>query len=123
MAIVSNVGRILSLPFEAPSYYCGGSDSEVMAVTLWVFAKRTGGAPGKRRPAPRFPACRLAPCLCCVSVAAAVSADFTDRFPFIAMAVASLPARSCLIDGEAIATDANGLAVFDLIRARAILSV
>ena len=28
--------------------------------------------------------------------------DFTDRFPFIAMAVKSLPVRSCLIDGEAI---------------------
>ena len=27
-----------------------------------------------------------------------------------------LPARSCLIDGEAIVTDQNGLAVFDLIR-------
>jgi bifunctional non-homologous end joining protein LigD len=32
-------------------------------------------------------------------------------------AVAALPARSCLIDGEAIVTDRNGLAVFDLIRA------
>jgi bifunctional non-homologous end joining protein LigD len=32
------------------------------------------------------------------------------------MAVAKLPVRSCLIDGEAIATDENGLAVFDLIR-------
>jgi ATP-dependent DNA ligase len=31
-------------------------------------------------------------------------------------AVAALPARSCLIDGEAIVTDRNGLAVFDLIR-------
>jgi bifunctional non-homologous end joining protein LigD len=30
--------------------------------------------------------------------------------------VAALPARSCLIDGEAIVTDQNGLAVFDLIR-------
>ena len=42
--------------------------------------------------------------------------DFTSRFPFIAMAVAALPARSCLIDGEAIVCDQNGLAVFDLIR-------
>jgi ATP dependent DNA ligase domain len=33
-----------------------------------------------------------------------------------AAAVAALPARSCLIDGEAIVTDQNGLAVFDLIR-------
>src|SRR5215469_4347669 len=42
--------------------------------------------------------------------------DFSDRFPFIAMAVSKLPARSCLIDGEAIVCDESGLAVFDLIR-------
>jgi ATP-dependent DNA ligase len=32
------------------------------------------------------------------------------------MAVGKLPVGSCLIDGEAIVCDANGLAVFDLIR-------
>ena len=32
------------------------------------------------------------------------------------MAVGKLPVRSCLIDGEAIVCDENGLAVFDLIR-------
>ncbi|HEY7230333.1 MAG TPA: DNA ligase [Pseudolabrys sp.] len=42
--------------------------------------------------------------------------DFTYRFPFIALAVGKLPARSCLIDGEAIVCDVNGLAVFELIR-------
>ena len=42
--------------------------------------------------------------------------DFTSRFPFIATAVAELPVKSCLIDGEAIVCDENGLAVFDLIR-------
>jgi bifunctional non-homologous end joining protein LigD len=42
--------------------------------------------------------------------------DFAGRFPIAAAAVATLPARSCLIDGEAIVTDQNGLAVFDLIR-------
>jgi len=42
--------------------------------------------------------------------------DFSSRFPFIAMSVAKLPVRSCLIDGEAIVCDENGLAVFDLIR-------
>jgi ATP-dependent DNA ligase len=41
---------------------------------------------------------------------------FTSRFPFIATAVGKLPVRSCLIDGEAIVCDENGLAVFDLIR-------
>jgi len=42
--------------------------------------------------------------------------DFSSRFPFIAMAVAKLPVRSCLIDGEAIVCDESGLPVFDLIR-------
>jgi bifunctional non-homologous end joining protein LigD len=42
--------------------------------------------------------------------------DFSHRFPFIAKAVGSLPLCSCLIDGEAIVCDENGLAVFDLIR-------
>jgi bifunctional non-homologous end joining protein LigD len=42
--------------------------------------------------------------------------DFAGRFPLAAAAVAALPARSCLIDGEAIVTDQKGLAVFDLIR-------
>jgi bifunctional non-homologous end joining protein LigD len=42
--------------------------------------------------------------------------DFSYRFPFIAMAIGKLPVRSCLIDGEAIVCDENGLAVFELIR-------
>jgi ATP-dependent DNA ligase len=42
--------------------------------------------------------------------------DFTSRFPFIEMAIKLLPVRSCLIDGEAVVCDENGLAVFDLIR-------
>jgi ATP dependent DNA ligase domain len=42
--------------------------------------------------------------------------DFTKRFPLIAIAVAGLPVRSCLIDGEAIVCDESGLAVFELIR-------
>jgi bifunctional non-homologous end joining protein LigD len=42
--------------------------------------------------------------------------DFTSRFPFIATALKSLPVRSCMIDGEAIVCDENGLAVFELIR-------
>ncbi len=35
-----------------------------------------------------------------------------------AAAIAALPARSCIVDGEAIACDANGLSVFDLLRYR-----
>jgi bifunctional non-homologous end joining protein LigD len=35
------------------------------------------------------------------------------------MAVGKLPVRSCLIDGEVIVCDQNGLAVFDLIRGHA----
>jgi bifunctional non-homologous end joining protein LigD len=42
--------------------------------------------------------------------------DFTARFPLAAAAVMALPAHSFLIDGEAIVTDGDGLAVFDLIR-------
>ena len=42
--------------------------------------------------------------------------DFSSRFPFIAIVVGKLPVRSCLIDGEAIVCDENGLAVFDLAR-------
>ncbi len=42
--------------------------------------------------------------------------DFTARFPLAAAAVTALPGRSFLIDGEAIVTDAKGLAVFELIR-------
>ena len=44
--------------------------------------------------------------------------DFTSRFPLAAAAVAALPANSFLIDGEAIVTNAKGLAVFGLIRQR-----
>jgi ATP-dependent DNA ligase len=42
--------------------------------------------------------------------------DFAARFPLIASTVAALPTKSCVIDGEAIVCDENGLAVFDLIR-------
>jgi ATP-dependent DNA ligase len=38
--------------------------------------------------------------------------DFTARFPLAAAAVGALPANSFLIDGEAIVTNAKGLAVF-----------
>jgi ATP-dependent DNA ligase len=44
--------------------------------------------------------------------------DFTPRFPQIVAAVAALPVRSCLIDGEAIVCNEAGLAVFDLVRQR-----
>jgi bifunctional non-homologous end joining protein LigD len=42
--------------------------------------------------------------------------DFTARFPLAVAAVSSLPGRSFLIDGEAICTNENGLAVFELVR-------
>ncbi len=48
--------------------------------------------------------------------------DLTRRFPFIAMAVAALPVASCLIDGEAIVSDDNGLAIFDRIRGHGTLA-
>jgi ATP-dependent DNA ligase len=39
--------------------------------------------------------------------------DFTKRFPLVVAAVATLPVRSCLIDGEAIVSDESGFAVFE----------
>jgi bifunctional non-homologous end joining protein LigD len=44
--------------------------------------------------------------------------DLATRFPLAVAAIAALPARSCVVDGEAIAVDENGLSVFDLIRHR-----
>ena len=38
--------------------------------------------------------------------------DWTGRFPLIARAALSLKAASCLIDGEAVACDHDGLPVF-----------
>jgi ATP-dependent DNA ligase len=42
--------------------------------------------------------------------------DLTYRFPLFVQAVAALPVRSCLIDGEAMISNATGLAVFSLVR-------
>jgi bifunctional non-homologous end joining protein LigD len=44
--------------------------------------------------------------------------DWTGRFPLIARAALSLKAASCLIDGEAVACDGDGLPVFDRLRYR-----
>ena len=44
--------------------------------------------------------------------------DLAQRFPLAAAAIAALPARSCIVDSEAIACDANGLSIFDLLRYR-----
>jgi bifunctional non-homologous end joining protein LigD len=44
--------------------------------------------------------------------------DLARRFQMVTAAVAALPLRSCVIDGEAIACDDNGLAVFNLLRYR-----
>src|SRR5262252_2732365 len=42
--------------------------------------------------------------------------DFTHRFPLIVETLARLRARSCIIDGEAVACDDSGVASFELIR-------
>jgi ATP-dependent DNA ligase len=44
--------------------------------------------------------------------------NFADRFPKIVRAVEILRVRSCMIDGEAIVVNRDGLAVFDLLRYR-----
>jgi bifunctional non-homologous end joining protein LigD len=36
--------------------------------------------------------------------------DWTDRYPLIAAGAVALKVKSCLIDGEAVACDENGLA-------------
>jgi ATP-dependent DNA ligase len=42
--------------------------------------------------------------------------DWSSRYPLIVEAVDRLKVRSCLIDGEAVACDENGLAVFERLR-------
>src|SRR3954451_17593202 len=42
--------------------------------------------------------------------------DLTRRFSLIVDALARLRSRSCIIDGEAVACDHNGVASFDLVR-------
>ena len=42
--------------------------------------------------------------------------DLADRFPLATAAIEAIPVRSCVIDGEAIVCNDDGLAVFDLIR-------
>jgi ATP-dependent DNA ligase len=42
--------------------------------------------------------------------------DLTSRFPLIVETLARLRSRSCIIDGEAVSCNDNGVASFDLIR-------
>jgi bifunctional non-homologous end joining protein LigD len=42
--------------------------------------------------------------------------DLTRRFPLIVEALARLRARSCIVDGEAVACDEQGIACFDRLR-------
>jgi bifunctional non-homologous end joining protein LigD len=44
--------------------------------------------------------------------------DLTHRFPLIVEALARLSSRSCIIDGEAVACDDNGVTSFDRVRYR-----
>jgi bifunctional non-homologous end joining protein LigD len=44
--------------------------------------------------------------------------DWTGRFPLIGRAALSLKAASCLIDGEAVAYDGDGMPCFDRLRYR-----
>jgi hypothetical protein len=44
--------------------------------------------------------------------------DLTYRFPLLVESVARLRSRSCIIDGEAVACDDNGMPSFDRIRYR-----
>src|SRR5262249_60918938 len=42
--------------------------------------------------------------------------DLTGRFPLIVETLAGLRARSCVLDGEAVACDDSGVALFELVR-------
>jgi bifunctional non-homologous end joining protein LigD len=42
--------------------------------------------------------------------------DLTRRFPLIVETLSRLRSRSCIVDGEAVACDDNGVASFDLVR-------
>lgn len=42
--------------------------------------------------------------------------DFTDRYPPITEAMQTLRCQSCVIDGEVVMVDGQGLATFDLLR-------
>ena len=44
--------------------------------------------------------------------------NFADRLPLASAALEALPVRSCVVDGEAIVCDDNGLAVFVSVRVR-----
>jgi bifunctional non-homologous end joining protein LigD len=44
--------------------------------------------------------------------------DWSPRYPLIVEAVQALKVRSCLIDGEAVVCDGNGVAVFEHLRRR-----
>jgi ATP-dependent DNA ligase len=44
--------------------------------------------------------------------------DLTYRFPLIVEALSRLHSRTCIIDGEAVACDDNGMANFNRIRYR-----
>jgi bifunctional non-homologous end joining protein LigD len=44
--------------------------------------------------------------------------DWTERFPLIAAAAGALNLRSCLLDGEAVASDGDGMPSFDRLRYR-----
>ena len=53
-----------------------------------------------------------------VRLATRNGSDFTARYPKIVTAVESLPVRSCVIDGEAIVVNEDGLSIFDILRYR-----
>ena len=52
----------------------------------------------------------------CAERVVRLSKPLSHRFPLIVESMARLRSRSCIIDGEAVACDDNGVASFDLVR-------
>src|SRR5436853_224894 len=42
--------------------------------------------------------------------------DWSDRYPAVAATVGKLKCRSCIIDGEVVVTDGNGMAIFERVQ-------
>ena len=91
------------------------------AVALWRrigglwFIQNSNRTNSKRNDACRFRRDRAAPSIRLITRR---GNDWSDRFPLVIEAVNHLKVRSCLIDGEVVCCDAQGVTFFQLLRHR-----